>query len=232
MLSLSNVIAGYGEKQVLNGVSLEVKAGSIVTLLGANGAGKSTTLKTIVGWLHASSGACALDGKTFKPSRPDLALKQGVALVAEQRELFPGMSVRDNLMLGGYLTGNRQKIDHDMQSMFEIFPRLKERDKQLARTLSGGEQQMLAIARALMSKPRLMLMDEPSLGLAPQLVDEMFRVIKNINETGVTILLVEQNVALALDVADYGYVMETGLITLEGSAGYLRHSDAIKNSYL
>ncbi len=232
MLSLSNVIAGYGEKQVLNGVSLEVKAGSIVTLLGANGAGKSTTLKTIVGWLHASSGTCTLDGKAFKPTRPDLALKQGVALVAEQRELFPGMSVRDNLMLGGYLTGNRQKIEHDMQSMFEIFPRLKERDKQLARTLSGGEQQMLAIARALMSKPRLMLMDEPSLGLAPQLVDEMFRVIKNINETGVTILLVEQNVALALDVADYGYVMETGMITLEGSAGYLRHSDAIKHSYL
>ena len=232
MLSLSNVIAGYGEKQVLNGVSLEVKAGSIVTLLGANGAGKSTTLKTIVGWLHASSGVCTLDGKTFKPARPDVALKQGVALVAEQRELFPGMSVRDNLMLGGYLTGNRQKIEHDMQSMFEIFPRLKERDKQLARTLSGGEQQMLAIARALMSKPRLMLMDEPSLGLAPQLVDEMFRMIKNINETGVTILLVEQNVALALDVADYGYVMETGMITLEGSAGYLRHSDAIKNSYL
>lgn len=232
MLSLSKVIAGYGEKQVLNGVSLEVKAGSIVTLLGANGAGKSTTLKTIVGWLYATSGACTLDGKAFKPARPDLALKQGVALVAEQRELFPGMSVRDNLMLGGYLTGNRQKIEHDMQSMFEIFPRLKERDKQLARTLSGGEQQMLAIARALMSKPRLMLMDEPSLGLAPQLVDEMFRVIKNINETGVTILLVEQNVALALEVADYGYVIETGTITLEGSAGFLRNSDAIKNSYL
>lgn len=232
MLLLSNIDGGYGEKQVLQGINLQVQAGSIVTLLGANGAGKTTTLKTIVGWLQATGGQCMLDGKLFKPARPDIALKQGVALVAEQRELFPGMSVRDNLMLGGYLSGNRKKIEHNINAMFEIFPRLKEREKQLSRTLSGGEQQMLAIARALMSQPRLMLMDEPSLGLAPQLVDEMFRVIKKINETGVTVLLVEQNVALALEVADYGYVMETGSITLEGSAGFLRNSEAIKNAYL
>lgn len=232
MLSLHNVDAGYGGKTVLKSVSLTVPQGAIVTLLGANGAGKSTTLKAIVGLVQPTAGTIELDGAPMPNRRADQALAAGVALVAEQRELFPSMSVADNLLLGGYLQRDRAQARRDYESLFDQFPRLRERAAQPARTLSGGEQQMLAIARALMARPRLLLLDEPSLGLAPQLVDDMFRIIRQINANGTTILLVEQNVALALDAASYGYVMETGAITLAGPAGELAHSEAIRASYL
>lgn len=232
MLSLHDVQAGYGGKSVLKSVSLTVPKGAIVTLLGANGAGKSTTLKAIVGLVQATAGRIVLDGKPIANRRPDQALASGVALVAEQRELFPSMSVLDNLRLGAYARRDTTQARHDQESVFDLFPRLRERRSQAARTLSGGEQQMLAIARALMARPRLLLLDEPSLGLAPQLVDEMYRIIRLINSNGSTILLVEQNVALALEAASHGYVMETGAITLQGPAAELAASEAIRASYL
>ena len=232
MLSLHDVQAGYGGKTVLKSVSLTVPKGAIVTLLGANGAGKSTTLKAIVGLVQATAGRIMLDGKPMANRRPDEALASGVALVAEQRELFPSMSVLENLRLGGYTRRDASEARRDLESLFDLFPRLRERRQQAARTLSGGEQQMLAIARALMARPRLLLLDEPSLGLAPQLVDEMYRIIRQINNNGATILLVEQNVALALEAASHGYVMETGVITLQGPATELAASDAIRSSYL
>lgn len=232
MLSLHDVQAGYGGKSVLKSVNLTVPQGAIVTLLGANGAGKSTTLKTIVGLLQATAGRITLDGKPMANRRPDQALASGVALVAEQRELFPSMSVLDNLRLGAYTRQDAAQVRRDLESVFDQFPRLRERRAQASRTLSGGEQQMLAIARALMARPRLLLLDEPSLGLAPQLVDEMYGIIRQINSNGATILLVEQNVALALEAASYGYVMETGAITLEGPASELAVSEAIRASYL
>jgi branched-chain amino acid transport system ATP-binding protein len=232
MLSLRNVDAGYGGKAVLQGVSLEVPQGAIVTLLGANGAGKSTTLKSIVGLVQPTRGTIQFEGKPIPNKRPDQALRSGVSLVAEQRELFLSMSVADNLRLGGFLRRDAKEAKADFEYLFDVFPRLRERSAQQARTLSGGEQQMLAIARSLMARPKLLLLDEPSLGLAPQLVDEMFRIIRQINANGTTILLVEQNVVLALEVATYGYVMETGVITLEGDAETLRQSSAIQASYL
>ncbi len=232
MLSLHDVQAGYGGKAVLKSVSLTVPKGAIVTLLGANGAGKSTTLKAIVGLVQATAGRIELDGEPMANRRPDEALANGVALVAEQRELFPSMSVLDNLRLGGYTRRDASEARRDLESLFDLFPRLRERRQQATRTLSGGEQQMLAIARALMARPRLLLLDEPSLGLAPQLVDEMYRIIRQINSNGATILLVEQNVALALEAANYGYVMETGVITLQGPAAELAASDVIRSSYL
>ena len=232
MLSLRNVEAGYGEKQVLQGISLDVPEGGIVTLLGANGAGKTTTLKAIVGLIPTTRGDILLRGAPMSNKRPDIALKEGVALVAEQRELFPDLTVADNLRLGGIRRRDRRQAQEDFELFLDYFPRLRERLTQQASTLSGGEQQMLAIARALMARPRLLLLDEPSLGLAPQLVDDMFQIIRDIHQRGTTILLVEQNVALALEIADYGYVMETGVITLEGSAAELRESTAISASYL
>jgi branched-chain amino acid transport system ATP-binding protein len=232
MLSLHNVDAGYGGKAVLQGVSLEVPQGAIVTLLGANGAGKSTTLKSIVGLVQPTRGTIQFEGKPIPNKRPDQALRNGVSLVAEQRELFLSMSVADNLRLGGIVRRDAKEAKADFEYLFDVFPRLRERSAQQARTLSGGEQQMLAIARSLMARPKLLLLDEPSLGLAPQLVDDMFRIIRQINANGTTILLVEQNVVLALEVATYGYVMETGVITLEGDAETLRQSSAIQASYL
>jgi branched-chain amino acid transport system ATP-binding protein len=232
MLSLRNVDAGYGSKSVLQGVSLDVSRGAIVTLLGANGAGKSTTLKSIVGLVQPSKGTIEFEGKPMPNKRPDQALRCGVSLVAEQRELFLSMSVADNLRLGGYLRRDAKETKADFEYLFDVFPRLRERSSQQARMLSGGEQQMLAIARSLMARPKLLLLDEPSMGLAPQLVEEVFRIIRQINADGTTILLVEPNVALALEVATYGYVMETGVITLEGDAETLRQSSSIQASYL
>ena len=232
MLSLRNVRAGYGDKEVLRGINLDVRRGTVVTLLGANGAGKTTTLNTVVGLVRRSAGRIDLDGQPLTNDTPDVALRSGVALVAEQRELFLGMSVADNLRLGGLLRAGSREVSLDFERMLDVFPRLRERLTQPARTLSGGEQQMLAIGRALMARPTLLLLDEPSLGLAPKIVDEIFDIIRRISAEGTTILLVEQNAALAIDVADYGYVMETGEITFEGDASALRGAAAVQASYL
>ncbi|KZD04098.1 ABC transporter ATP-binding protein [Oceanibaculum pacificum] len=232
MLSLRNVRAGYGGKEVLHGLNLAVPRGAVVTLLGANGAGKSTTLNAIVGLARCSDGSIELDGVPLTNGTPDQALRRGIALVAEQRELFGGMSVSDNLRLGGLLRGRSRAVAEDFEKLLDTFPRLRERLAQPARTLSGGEQQMLAIARALMARPAYLLLDEPSLGLAPRIVDEIFDIIRRISGEDTTILLVEQNAMLALEVADYGYVIETGEITFEGDADALRGSAAVQESYL
>jgi branched-chain amino acid transport system ATP-binding protein len=232
MLSVRDLRAGYAGKTVLHGVSLEVPRGAVVTLLGANGAGKSTLLKTIVGLLPRTSGIIELDGVSLPNTTPDRALKAGVALVPEQRELFREMSVLDNLRLGAFLRRGTDDIQKDCERLLNVFPILRERSSQLARTLSGGEQQMLAIARALMSRPSILLLDEPSLGLAPKIVEEIFGIIGQIKSDGTGVLLVEQNAALALDVAEYGFVLELGDITMKGSAEALRKSSVVKASYL
>jgi branched-chain amino acid transport system ATP-binding protein len=232
MLSIRDLHAGYGMKSVLRGVSLEVPRGMIVTLLGANGAGKSTLLKTIVGLLPRTAGTIELDAVPLTNATPDRALKAGVALVPEQRELFREMSVLDNLRLGAFLRRGAAQIQGDCERLLDVFPVLRMRASQLARTLSGGEQQMLAIARALMSRPSILLLDEPSLGLAPKIVEEIFAIIGQISAEGTAVLLVEQNAALALDVAQYGFILDLGEITLEGNADELKKSPIVRTSYL
>ncbi|MBN9260803.1 MAG: ABC transporter ATP-binding protein [Hyphomicrobium sp.] len=232
MLRIRDLSAGYGHKNVLNGIDLDVPAGSVVAILGANGAGKSTLLKAIVGLIGRSSGTIELDGKPLTNESADRTLKSGVALVAEQRELFKSMSVADNLLLGGYLRRGQPDMREDFERLLDVFPRLRERVRQPARTLSGGEQQMLAIARALMSRPSYLLLDEPSLGLAPRIVEEIFDIVRRISAEGTSIVVVEQNVNLALDVAQSGYVMETGSITLAGTAAELRSSATVQAAYL
>jgi branched-chain amino acid transport system ATP-binding protein len=232
MLSVRDLHAGYGGKNVLHGVSLEVPRGEIVTLLGANGAGKSTLLKTIVGLLPRTTGTIELDAVPLPNAAPDRALKAGVALVPEQRELFREMSVLDNLRLGAFLRRGNAEIQDDCERLLNVFPILRQRSSQLARTLSGGEQQMLAIARALMGRPSILLLDEPSLGLAPKIIEEIFGIIGQIKADGTGVLLVEQNAALALDVAEYGFVLELGEIMLQGSAETLRESPVVRASYL
>jgi branched-chain amino acid transport system ATP-binding protein len=232
MLSVRDLYAGYGNKTVLRGVSLDVPRGAVVTLLGANGAGKSTLLKSIVGLLQRTSGAVELNGNPLPNATPDRALKSGVSLVPEQRELFLSLSVADNLRLGGFLRRQSRQIDADCERLLTIFPSLRKRASQSARTLSGGEQQMLAIARALMSRPSILLLDEPSLGLAPKIVEEIFDIVRQISAEGTAVLLVEQNAAMALDVAEYGYVIDLGEVTLQGSAAELKTSSTIRKSYL
>jgi branched-chain amino acid transport system ATP-binding protein len=232
MLRIRNLSAGYGHKKVLNGVDLDVPAESVVAILGANGAGKSTLLKAIVGLIRRSAGTVELDGKPLSNETPDRTLRAGVALVAEQRELFKSMSVADNLLLGGYLRRGQADMRDDYERLLDVFPRLRERVHQPARTLSGGEQQMLAIARALMSRPAYLLLDEPSLGLAPRIVEEIFDIVRKIRAKGTSIVIVEQNVNLALEVSQSGYVMETGSITLAGTADELRNSTTVRAAYL
>jgi branched-chain amino acid transport system ATP-binding protein len=232
MLLVRDLHAGYAGKGVLHGVNLEVPRGMIVTLLGANGAGKSTLLKTIVGLLPRTAGTIELDAVPLPNATPDRALKAGVALVPEQRELFREMSVLDNLRLGAFLRRGAAEIQADCERLLNVFPILRQRSSQLARTLSGGEQQMLAIARALMGRPSILLLDEPSLGLAPKIVEEIFAIIGQISADGTAVLLVEQNAALALDVAKYGFVLDLGEITLEGSAEVLKESPIVRASYL
>jgi branched-chain amino acid transport system ATP-binding protein len=233
MLSLQNVHVSYGAIQAVRDVSLEVRAGEVVTIIGANGAGKSTLLKAIVGLEPVRGGAITIDGidVTRVPAHRRLSL--GVALSPEGRQVFPDQTVRDNLLLGAYSTHDtRAAIDEKMERFFSIFPRLRERQAQLSGTLSGGEQQMLAIARALMSSPRLLLLDEPSLGLAPLVVQDIFRTIRELRELGLTILLVEQMAKQALAVADRAYVLETGRITLEGTGRELLTAPKIRAAYL
>jgi len=230
-LEVRELCAGYGGLPVLHGISLVAPAGRITVLVGANGAGKTTLLKTLAGVMPPVSGSVLIDGRVLSGDSPADRVRRGMALVPEGRHLFPGMSVRENLELGGYLASRRQR-EEMLERVIETFPRLGERLDQMAGTMSGGEQQMLAIGRALMSRPRLLLLDEPSLGLAPKMVDEMFAALRRINKEGTTVLLVEQNVFQALNVADFAYVLGHGEMIAEGAAWELRGNDLIKRVYL
>ncbi|MGQ9718822.1 MAG: ABC transporter ATP-binding protein [Nitrososphaerales archaeon] len=232
MLVINGVSASYGNVQILWSVSLSVKKGEIVTVLGPNGAGKTTLVRTILGLLHASSGNIEFLGKRIDGLPTYRIVDMGMALVPEGREIFPRMTVHENLLLGAQSKEAKKAKDDTLESIFQIFPILKERRKQLAQTLSGGEQQMLAIARGLMSKPKLLIMDEPSLGLAPILVQKIFKAMQEINEKGVTILLVEQNVHRALEIASRGYIIEAGKMVLAGEWDELLANEHVKKAYL
>ena len=232
MLEVKDIEVYYGAIHALKKMSLQVKQGSIVTLIGANGAGKTTTLKTISGILRPRSGTVSFKDVDISKVAPEKIVAMGISQVPEGRRVFAAMSVLENLEMGAYLRKDKKAIAADMENVFGRFPRLKERRKQMAGTLSGGEQQMLAIGRALMARPQLLLMDEPSMGLAPLLVKEIFAIIKDINERGTTILLVEQNAHMALSIADQAYVIETGEIVLQGAAAELLQSEAVKKAYL
>ncbi|HEX3800424.1 MAG TPA: ABC transporter ATP-binding protein [Verrucomicrobiae bacterium] len=233
MLTVKNLTVNYGAITALRGISLEVKQGDIVTLIGANGAGKSTTLRTISGLLKASSGEILYEGRNIANLPPHQIVKLGISQVPEGRMVFADLTVMENLMMGAYLQRNKQVIQKELEYVFGIFPRLDERKKQSAGTLSGGEQQMLAIGRALMSKPKFLMLDEPSIGIAPLLVKTIFEKIVEINkQQGISILLVEQNANLALEISRYGYVLETGQIILQNESAALRQSSQVKSAYL
>ena len=231
MLAVNAINVKYGPIHAVRDVSLSVETGEIVTIIGANGAGKSTILKTLVGLLRSGTGEILLNGESLSSLSPAAIVSRGIALVPEGRRVFPRLDVLDNLLLGGY-GKPRQQIGETLSQVFEMFPRLRERRQQLAGTLSGGEQQMLAIGRGLMSRPRLLFLDEPSMGLAPLLVQQIFETILTINERGTTILLVEQNAHMALAIADRGYVLEAGTIVLTGSAEELSGNPLVRNAYL
>lgn len=231
LLSVNDLHVSYGAIKAVRGISFDIKKGEIVTLIGANGAGKSTTLNTIAGLIKPDEGVVEFKGESIVGVRAHKIVKRGLALCPEGRRVFAQMSVAENLDMGGYTrsdTENRETIEH----VYERFPRLRERMEQSAGTLSGGEQQMLAVGRALMSRPKLLMMDEPSLGLAPLVVRDIFSIIQEINKQGVTILLIEQNANMALKIADIGYVLETGRITLTGSGEELLTNDAVRAAYL
>ena len=232
MLKIENLHVAYGGIQALRGISMEVPDGKIVTLIGANGAGKSTTLRTITGLVKAVSGSIQWNGEELLGKPIDRIISAGIAMSPEGRRVFPDLTVLENLKLGAYLRRNKAEIAKDLQWVYELFPRLKERDWQAAGTLSGGEQQMLAVGRALMSRPKLLLMDEPSLGLAPLVVQDIFSIIGEINRQGVTILLIEQNANMALKIADLAYVLETGNITMSGTGAELLADERVKEAYL
>lgn len=232
MLEIKNLNVHYGVIHVLKSISFSVETGEIVTLIGANGAGKTTTLRTISGLKKATGGDILLEGKSIvNLSAPDRVL-MGISQVPEGRRIFAGMSVYENLELGAFLRRDKGQISKDMENVFGLFPILGNRKRQMAGTLSGGEQQMLAMGRALMSKPKIMLLDEPSMGLAPLLVQEIFEIIKDINNSGTTVLLIEQNANMALSIADRAYVIENGDIVLSGTGAELAKSDDIKKAYL
>lgn len=230
ILSVKDLQVNYGGIEAVKNISFSVEEGKIVTLIGANGAGKSTTLKAIAGLVKPASGSIAFNGEELGGLDTTRIVSKGVTLVPEGRRVFADLTVLENIKIGAYL--RKDDLSADIDWVFDLFPRLKERSWQLAGTLSGGEQQMLAVGRALMSRPKLMMMDEPSLGLAPLVVRDIFSIIKEINKRGVTILLIEQNANMALKTADYGYVMETGRITLTGSGMELLQNEAVKKAYL
>ncbi|HEY8418305.1 MAG TPA: ABC transporter ATP-binding protein [Limnochordales bacterium] len=232
MLAVENLVAHYGPVEALKGISLHVQPGEIVTLIGANGAGKSTTLRAISGLVRPTRGRIVYEGTDLTTLPPERIVALGIAHVPEGRRVFSQMTVLENLELGAYTRSDPQGIREDMERVFTLFPRLAERRTQLAGTMSGGEQQMLAIGRALMARPRLLLLDEPSMGLAPIVVENIFAVIQDINRQGTTILLVEQNANLALSVAHKGYVLETGRVALSDTAERLRENEAVRRAYL
>ncbi len=232
MLTVNDINVFYGAIHAIKGVSLEVNEGEIVTLIGANGAGKSTILRTISGLLKPKTGSIQFEGQEIAGMPAHEIVKTGISQVPEGRRIFAEMSVLENMELGAFTRKDKDGIKADMELVFERFPRLKERIGQLAGTLSGGEQQMLAMGRALMSRPRLLLLDEPSMGLAPLLIKEIFAIIQDINKTGTTVLLVEQNANMALSIAHRAYVLETGRITLSGDAKELAASDEVRKAYL
>jgi branched-chain amino acid transport system ATP-binding protein len=232
MLDVSDLATAYGKIEALKGVSLQVESGKITCLLGPNGAGKTTLMMTIAGILRPRRGSIRLAGVELVGLSPAMIVAQGVALVPENRLVFPQMSVRENLLAGAYQRRDNAGIDGDIERMYARFPRLREREAQLAGTLSGGEQQMLAVARALMSRPRVLLMDEPSLGLAPLVVAEIFKIIAELNRDGTTIFLVEQNAHMALQVAHQFFLMEQGRITFTGTPGQLAEDEVIQRAYL
>ena len=232
LLKLDNVTTYYAQMRILEGISLKVGAGELVCLLGGNASGKSTTLKTILGLVRPRSGKVLLEGEDISTWPVPRRIANGLAIVPENRRLFGQMTVRENLELGAVLRDRSESLDEEFDRVHTLFPRLHERRDQLAGTLSGGEQQMVAMGRALMSKPRLLLMDEPSMGLSPALVQQNFRIIKEVHESGVSVLMVEQNAAMALSIADRGYVLSTGEIVLEGVASELLKSEDLKAAYL
>ena len=232
MLKLNDLHVSYGGIHALRGINMEVPDGKIVTLIGANGAGKSTALRTISGLVKAERGSITYDGTELLGQPIYKILGMGIAMVPEGRRILTNLTVLENLKVGAYLRRDKAGIEKDIQWVYSLFPRLQERSWQLGGTLSGGEQQMLAVGRALMSRPKLMMMDEPSLGLAPLVVRDIFEIIKEINRQGVTVLLIEQNANMALKTADYGYVLETGQITLTGTGRELLSNEAVKKAYL
>jgi len=233
MLEIKNLTVGYGAIAALHEISLSVPAGGIVTLIGANGAGKTTALKTISGLLKPRGGEIIYEGKDIAGLPPHRIVKLGISHVPEGRMIFANLTVMENLQMGAYLQKDRSAVRRELEHVFAAFPRLQEREKQIAGTLSGGEQQMLAIGRALMSRPKLLMLDEPSLGLAPLLVTTIFKKIVEINrQQGITILLVEQNANLALEISGFGYVLETGRVSVAGDSATLRQNPQVKNAYL
>ena len=232
LLELENVTLLYGRIQALHGISLTVGEGEIVALIGANGAGKTTTMRAISGLRPVAQGSIKFDGKDITRLRADLRVVRGVSQSPEGRGIFPGMTVRENLEMGAYTRRSRAEINEDMERAFTLFPRLREREKQVGGTLSGGEQQMLAVGRALMSRPKLLLLDEPSMGLAPMLIQQIFDIVVEINGQGTTVLLVEQNAQQALSRAHRAYVLETGRIVKSGTGAELLHDPSVKDAYL
>ena len=232
MLKIENLKVSYGGIKALDGISMEVPEGKIVTMIGANGAGKSTTLRTISGLVKADSGSITFDGKELLGMQINKILEAGIAQVPEGRRVFANLSVLENLKCGAYLRKDKEEIEKDIEWIYSLFPRLKERHWQSAGTLSGGEQQMLAVGRGLMARPKILMLDEPSLGLAPNLVAEILSIVKEINSRGVTILLIEQNANQALKISDYAYVLETGRITMQGTGAELLANEKVKEAYL
>jgi len=232
VLEVENLHVFYGSIHAIKGVSFRVDQGKIITLIGANGAGKTSTLSTISGLVKAKRGKIVFDGHEIQNMPPHAINHMGICLVPEGRRIFPNLTVMENLMMGAFSRKDKQEVKKDIEWVFSLFPRLAERKSQLGGTLSGGEQQMLAISRGLMSRPKLLMMDEPSLGLAPILVEEVFDIVKKINAEGVTILLVEQNAVGALKISNYGYVLETGNVTIEGPSEELLSNDDVRKAYL
>ncbi len=232
MLKIRDLHVNYGGIKALKGININVPDGKIITLIGGNGAGKSTTLRTSIGLIKPGSGTILYDDQDITTLKTKDIVKKGLVLVPEGRKVFSNLTIHENLVLGSYARKDKAEIEKDREKVLSLFPRLAERLKQKAGTLSGGEQQMLAVGRAIMTKPRLLMMDEPSLGLAPLIVKNIFEIIQNINKLGVTILLIEQNAKAALEIADYGYVMETGNIVMEGPGRELLNNEDVKKAYL
>lgn len=232
MLKIENLNVHYGGIHALRGVNMHIQEGKIISLIGANGAGKSTTLKSIMGLVNKSDGNVIYKGEDITKAQTIDIVKKGISLTPEGRRVFPDLTVKENLLLGAYLRKDKAEIKKDLEMVYGLFPRLLEREWQIAATLSGGEQQMLAVGRSLMSKPQLLMMDEPSLGLAPIIVKSIFEIIKEINKNGVSVLLIEQNAKAALEISDYAYVLETGTVVLEGPGKELITNDQVRKAYL